>query len=142
MRTLAIVCLLAACGSAPPPHQAEPAHAPAAEPQLPGVLADFDHAFGPRWRQSEGAPRMHDTCAARSQLEQAVAMIVHSPPPECQCWDPWTPNAKALLDADRELEASCTSGDLAAFDAALVHVHDAFEALVTLYADHVKQKPA
>jgi hypothetical protein len=128
IRALAIVLVLASCGSKPP---AEPAAAPTQKQTLPPELEKFHAVLEPHWEATPGAQRMKDSCAALPDFQADANDIAKATPPVGANADTWTTATKQLVDAVADLDAACQTIDPAQFDAAFAKVHDAFHALMT-----------
>lgn len=89
-------------------------------------LHAFHELLAPRWHAAEGSARMTDTCGAAAQLETAAKTVAAATAPAGAGSDAWTAATTRLVGAVAELETACKSPDLAGFDAAFSHVHEAF----------------
>lgn len=126
IRGLAVVVVLAACGSKP----TRPAAAPgAAERQLSPEMAKLHGLLAPHWQEAQGPQRMKDTCAALPDYHADADAIAKATPPTTAHADTWTTATRQLVDAVAGLDAACQTVDPAQFDPAFARVHDAYDAL-------------
>lgn len=126
IRALAIVVVLASCGSKQP----EPA-APQQKQLMTPEMVTFHGVLEPHWQAAPGPQRMKDTCAALPDFHRDADAIAKVTPPVAANADTWTTGTKQLVDAVAGLDAACQTIDPSAFEPALEKVHEAFRALVS-----------
>jgi hypothetical protein len=130
MKCLALIVLVAACGSKRPP-EAKPDHeAEHHEENMSPELAKFHDVLAPHWHAAKGTERMSSTCSAIPEFQQRADALVKASPPVGSDAAAWSAGTKALTDAVAGLKGACDAADATAFEAAFERVHKGFHGLL------------
>jgi hypothetical protein len=97
---------------------------------MPPEVKQFHETLAPRWHAEHGPQRMTDTCTALPQFHADADAILAATPPSGANPADWSANAKQLIDAVAALDATCKTGDAAAFEHAFALVHNHFHGLL------------
>jgi hypothetical protein len=124
MKRLALIVLVAACGSKPsPPAKAE--HEDHHEEKMAPELAKFHDVLAPRWHAPKGPERMTSTCSAIPEFQSGADALAKTPPPGSD-----VAATKEVVDAVAGLKSACDASDAAAFETAFARVHKGFHGLL------------
>ena len=126
MRRLALIAILAACGSKSEP-ESKPEHH---EEHMSPAMTKFHDVLAPRWHAAKGAQRMKDTCAALPDFHADADALAKATPPRGANADSWTTGTQQLVGAVGELDTTCKTNDPTSFEAAFGKVHESFHGLM------------